>query len=100
MFSRTTAKRKNSVILSVFLLGLICYLVFTWIGLQGKIQDQKQAIAMIDESIGDHAYENKRLQKILDAGDESGYIEDFARKDLSYVMPGERIYYDISAGEK
>ena len=99
MFSGTAKKRKNSFILTALLLGLICYLVFTWLGLQGKIQDQQQQIAIVNEKIDEQNYENNKLKKILNAGEESDYIEHIARRDLNYVMPGERVYYDISAGE-
>ena len=99
MFSGTMKKRKNSVILSVFFIGLICYLFFTWFGLQGKIKEQTQTIAIVSDKIKVQNFENTELQRILDSGNKSDYVEHVARSDLGYVMPGERIYYDISAGK-
>jgi len=103
MFSGTVKKRNYSIILSVFLLGLVCYLFVTWYSLQGKIQEQTRAIAVVNSEIKTQDYENNELQRIIkevkkDNGNKSEYIEHIARKDRGYVMPGERVYYDISAG--
>lgn len=99
MFSGTMKKHKNSVMLSVVFLGLVCYFIFTWYGLQEKIHEQTQTKAIISDSIKIQNFENTELQRILDSGDKSAYVEHIARNDLGYVMPGERIYYDISAGK-
>ncbi len=100
MFSETVKKRKNSVILSVFFIGAVCYIVFTWVGLQGKIQEQAQTLSIVNENIKVQDYENNELKRILDAGNSSEYFERIARKDLGYVMPDEKVYYyDISTGE-
>ena len=99
MFSGTVKKRNSSIFLTVCFCGLVFYLLFSWFNLQGKIKEQTQSIAIVNELIKSQEYENTELKRIVNSGKESEYIEHIARKDLGYAMPGERVYYDISAGE-
>ena len=38
------------------------------------------------------------MQKVADGGSQEDYIERVAREKLGYVMPDEKVYYDITPG--
>ena len=42
--------------------------------------------------------QNDRLQAIVDSEDKSDYIEQIAREKLGFVMPGEKVFYDVTPG--
>lgn len=42
---------------------------------------------------------NDRLQSIVDSDDKSDYIEQVAREKLGFVLPGEKVFYDVTPGE-
>ena len=42
--------------------------------------------------------ENDRLQEIVDSEDKSEYIEKIAREKLGFIMPGEKVFYDVTPG--
>ena len=37
-------------------------------------------------------------KKVADGGSQEDYIERVAREKLGYVMPDEKVYYDITPG--
>ena len=42
--------------------------------------------------------ENERLKSVVESEDKSEYIEQVAREKLGYVMPGEKVFYDVTPG--
>ena len=39
-----------------------------------------------------------RLQAIVDSDDKGAYMEQVAREKLGFVMPNEKVFYDITPG--
>ena len=80
MANKKTPKKKQSrsFILTLGLVLLVGYFVITIIGLQLSIKD--------------------RLQAIVDSEDKSDYMEQIAREKLGFVMPGEKVFYDVTPG--
>jgi hypothetical protein len=94
----TVKIRKHSYILTALFLVAVCYFVFSWVGLQGKAQEQKQNIDVIIEKKEALLYENAEKARMLLKENETEYLERKARLDDGFVLPGERVYYDVSAG--
>lgn len=92
-------KRSFSVLLTLAIVIAVAYFAVSLIQLQVKIDRQEKAVAGVAQQIEEEKAENERLQRILDSGDEAAYIERVARDSLGYVMPDEKVYYDISAGK-
>lgn len=98
MPSRTGKKRRSfSVLLTMGLVGFACYFVISWVGLQGTIKESREELASVSEACEVQEYENRELKRILEDDNESELIERIARKELGYVMPGERVYFDVSS---
>ena len=75
-------KAKHSFILTLLLVLAVGYFTISLIDTQLKIKER----------------ENERLQKVADGGSQEDYIERVAREKLGYVMPDEKVYYDITPG--
>lgn len=90
-------QRRTSILLTMGLVGFACYFVISWVGLQGTIKNSKEELAAVAEACEVQKYENRELERILEDDNESELIERIARKELGYVMPGERVYFDVSS---
>ena len=88
--------RKHSIILAVLFCALVCYFVATLISLQVQVRAQENSVAELSSQYQKQIDENAELQRLIDEGNESDYIEKIAREQYGYAKPDERIYYDSS----
>lgn len=94
--NRKRKKQKHSFILSLALLLAVGYFVISFVSTQLDIREKEQEKAALEAQYAEQVAENERLQAVVDGGDESEYIERVAREKLGYVMPDEKVYYDIT----
>ena len=92
-------KNSRSFILTLAIIAVMGYFVISLVSLQMDIRDKQQEVAEAQQVQQEKQAENEELENFLAEGDESSYIERIARDVLGYVLPGERVYYDISSGE-
>lgn len=92
-------KKSRSFFLTLAVIALMGYFVISLISLQIQIRDKSQEVENAKQVYEEKVLENEELEGVLKKGDESAYIERIARDVLGYVLPGERVYYDISSGE-
>ncbi|MDO4833120.1 MAG: septum formation initiator family protein [Clostridia bacterium] len=92
-------KNSRSFILTLAIIAVMGYFVISLISLQMDIRDKQREVTEAQQVQQEKQAENEELEKFLTDGDESSYIERIARDVLGYVLPGERVYYDISSGE-
>ena len=95
-------KAKRPAVSFVLILGIILlagYFIITIAGLRIDIKERKQVLKETQQQLEEKEQQNERLQAILDAEDKKSYIEQVARDKLGYVMPGEKVFYDITPGE-
>ena len=100
-------KAKHSFILTLLLVLAVGYFTISLIDTQLKIKEREKTAEQVSaqrrERITAPEYEqqlaeNERLQKVADGGSQEDYIERVAREKLGYVMPDEKVYYDITPG--
>ncbi len=91
-------KQSKSFILSLALLLVVGYFVVTIIDLQLEIRDRKEVLAQLENEHQQLVTENNRLQTILDSDDKGSYKEQIAREKLGFVLPNEKVFYDITPG--
>lgn len=99
--ARTKASKRvqpKSFILTLGLVLLIGYFVITFIGLQLDIREQKAVLNNKNAAYQQQLKENERLESIVASEDKSSYIEQVAREKLGFVMPGEKVFYDVTPG--
>lgn len=90
--------QKKSFILTLGLVLLVGYFLITIVGLQLQ---RKEAIAELEQKEAEYEQveaENERLESILINDDKSEYMEQVAREKLGFVMPGEKVFYDVTPG--
>ncbi|MGN0520824.1 MAG: septum formation initiator family protein [Candidatus Fimenecus sp.] len=96
MKAKKRKPQKHSFILTLALLLAAGYFVISFISAQLEIREKEKEAAQIQAQIVAQQAENERLQAVVDGGDEKEYIERVAREKLGYVMPDEKVYYDIT----
>lgn len=92
-------KNNRSFFLTLALVAIMGYFVISLVSLQIEIKDKSQQVSDAKQVYEEKVLENEELESFLNEGDESAYIERIARDVLGYVLPGERVYYDVSSGE-
>ena len=90
--------RKKSFILTLGLVLLIGYFVITFLSLQLSIKERSSVLEQKNVAYQQQVAENERLKSVVESEDKSEYIEQVAREKLGYVMPGEKVFYDVTPG--
>ena len=90
--------RKKSFILTLGLVLLIGYFVITFLSLQLSIKERSSVLEQKNVAYQQQLAENERLKSVVESEDKSEYIEQVAREKLGYVMPGEKVFYDVTPG--
>lgn len=98
MFTAKKKIRKHSYFMTAAFLVAVSYLLLSWGGSQEKVQEQRQNKAAVMQKIETQIYENAEKKRMLLPENKNEYLEKKARIDNGYVLPGERVYYDGSAG--
>lgn len=70
----------------------------TIVGYQLNLREKKEELQQKTAEHQQLVSDNERLQAVLDNEDKSAYIEQIAREKLGYVMPGEKVFYDVTPG--
>ncbi len=96
MAVKNIKNRKHSVILAVLFGALVCYFVATLISLQVQVHAHENTVEKLKTQYQQQLDENAELQRLIDEGNESDYIEKIAREQYGYAKPDERVYYDSS----
>ena len=97
------AKKKNakkeqkfSFILLIGLLFMVGYFAISFVNIRLNIRQREKQVAELKAELEQQLAENDRLQGVLDGEDQEEYIERIAREKLGYVMPGEKVYYNVT----
>ncbi len=95
-----TGKRKQtkSFILTLGIVLLVGYFVITIVGNVLSYKDRQGELEQKNAAYETQIEENDRLQEIVDSEDKSDYIEKVAREKLGFIMPGEKVFYDVTPG--
>lgn len=96
MKAKKRKPQKHSFILTLALLLAVGYFVISFISAQLEIREKEKQAAEVRAQVEQQQAENERLQAVVGGGDEKQYIERVAREKLGYVMPDEKVYYDIT----
>lgn len=91
-------KQTRSFVLTLGLVLLVGYFVITIIGLQLSIKERQDVLEQKNAAYEQQLEQNDRLQSIVDSEDKSEYMEQIAREKLGFVMPGEKVFYDVTPG--
>ncbi|MGN0539522.1 MAG: septum formation initiator family protein [Candidatus Fimenecus sp.] len=90
--------RRRSFILTLGLVLLMGYFVITFFSLRLSINERRSVLEQKNAAYQQQLAENERLKSVVESEDKSEYIEQVAREKLGYVMPGEKVFYDVTPG--
>ncbi len=90
--------QKRSFILTLGIILLIGYFVISIFSLQATIKERRAELEQKNAAYEQQLADNERLQSIVDDEDKSEYMEQVAREKLGFVMPGEKVFYDVTPG--
>lgn len=90
--------QKRSFILTLGIVLLVGYFVISIISLQSTINERRAELEQKNAAYEQQLADNERLQSIVDDEDKSEYMEQVAREKLGFVMPGEKVFYDVTPG--
>ena len=94
--ARVKGKKKRNIVLVFALLLFVSYIGYHFVTLQIHINEQKEALAQLQQLCAEKKISNEELNDILENGGEVEYIKKIARDKLNYVNPDERVFVDIS----
>ena len=72
----------------------VCYFLISFIVMQSDIKSQEKYKAQLNAQLVEKKAENEELEKLVGSSDLDDYVEQIARRELGYVFPDERVYYN------
>jgi len=95
-----TKFKKSSIILAVVFTVAVCYFFISFFNLKADVSEKKAEVSRLEAQAIVMEEENSEMAQLLKDGDIDEFVEKRARdEDLGYVMPGDRVYYDLEAVE-
>ena len=86
-------KKRHSTILMIVFAVAVCYFLISFIVMQSDIKSQEKYNAQLNTQLADKKAENEELEKLVKSSDLDD-VEQIARRELGYVFPDERVYYN------
>ncbi|NLB36713.1 MAG: hypothetical protein GX824_05365 [Clostridiales bacterium] len=78
---------------------MVSFLVVSFANLRSQVKEKQAVLNDLVKQCEQQESENAELEQMLEKGSEKEYIERIDSDELGYVMPGERVYIDISSGD-
>ncbi len=97
--SKVKKQRSFSFILLVIAVAVVIYFAVSLVSSAQEIQSKQAEVTQLQSQRDEQLAENEELQAVIDSGDKDEYIRQIARDKYGYIMPGDRVYQDIAAGE-
>ena len=88
---------KGSLLLKVAVLCFSCFMVTMLVGQQISISQKKDELQQLKNELKEQQVVNDELRYDLNEenADNTDYAEKVARRELDYVKPGERVFYNV-----
>ena len=88
---------KGSLLLKVAVFCFACFKVTMLVGQQISISQKKDELQQLKNELKEQQVVNDELRYDLNEenADNTDYAEKVARRELDYVKPGERVFYNV-----
>lgn len=92
------SRKKNKLgwIFRLLLLGVIVYIIVSFVQMQVELTSKQYELATLNISVHEQLLANEELKSMLDMRQDDEYIERVARDRLDYAFPDEKVFVDIS----
>lgn len=88
--------KRASMFTKIVIVALALYAVISLVSVRARVDEAKQQREALQTQVTEMTQENAELQYQIDHGSDDQTIEEIARDKLGLVLPGEKIFYDIS----
>ncbi len=96
-----TKKRKGSLLLKIAIICFAAFLLMMFVSQFFQISTKSAELKALKEELRLQQLINEELRYDLE-GEDTGtddYAEKVARRELDYVKPGERVFYNIGGND-
>lgn len=92
-----TKKYKGSLLLKFAVFCFAFFMVSMLVGQQVSINQKKAELEELEQALKEQQVVNDELRYDLDSEDVDSdeYAEKIARRELDYIKPGERVFYNV-----
>lgn len=88
--------KRASIITKIIIIALILYAGITLVSLKARTEEIRELNLQLQVDVAALAQKNAEFQYEIDHSNDEKIIEDIARSKLGLVLPGEKIFYDVS----
>lgn len=88
--------KKSSLLIRIVIIALVLYAGVNLVSLRSQTENVKKEREELQDQVDSATQKNEELQYAIDHSTDSDILEDVARNDIGLVMPGEKIFYDVS----
>lgn len=88
--------KKAGIFTKIVIIALAVYAVVSLVSVRSRIAEAQQLRQELGEQVAVMAQTNEELSYQIEHGADDKTIEEIARDKLGLVLPGEKIFYDIS----
>ncbi|MEG1789734.1 MAG: septum formation initiator family protein [Oscillospiraceae bacterium] len=88
--------KRASIFTKLVILTVALYAVISLVTVRAQVAEAEKLRQELSTQVAEMAQKNAALEYQLDHGADDEMIEEIARDKLGLVMPGEKIFYDIS----
>lgn len=92
--------RKKSVLLILLVVFSIAVFAVIILNLQLKVNAKQESLTRQQAQYEEELSQKAQLEEIINSNNKDEYVERIAREELDYAKPGERVYYNVTPGEK
>lgn len=96
-----TKKQRGSLLLKIAVFCFAAFIVTLLISQQMSIHAKSAELSELNQRVEEQKVINEELRYDLEAedSDNTEYAEKIARRELDYVQPGERVYYNVDGSK-
>ena len=89
-------KKRVGLTAKIFIAVFAIYAAFTLVSLQVQINAKNQQQEKLQVQLESQKLANAQLEAMINDGNNKEYVADIARDMLDYVVPGEKVFVDVS----
>ena len=91
-------KGRSNLVFMIAFLSFAVYVVISFTVMQIDIAKRRDELSLLQQELKEQEYIKNEITDILNSGENTEYITKIAREKLGFVMPGEKVFYDVTPG--
>jgi len=88
--------KRAGILTKIVIAAIIIFALWQLVSISIRVNDAQQIQDALQQQAEELSEDNARLQYALDSADKDSIIAAIARDKLGLVLPGEKVFYDVS----